>query len=59
MVYDGHLAHRNTAGHDGAIDPGDVQWMTASARLRHAEIYDRKFARRDGALELLQLWVNC
>ncbi|MGI4884878.1 MAG: pirin family protein [Janthinobacterium lividum] len=58
VVYDGHLAHRDTAGHDGSIGPGDVQWMTAGAGLRHAEMYDRDFARRGGALELLQLWVN-
>ena len=58
VVYDGHLAHRDTAGHDGTIGPGDVQWMTAGAGLRHAEMYDRDFARRGGTLELLQLWVN-
>jgi len=58
VVYDGHLAHRDTAGHDGSIGPGDVQWMTAGAGLRHAEMYDRDFARRGGTLELLQLWVN-
>jgi redox-sensitive bicupin YhaK (pirin superfamily) len=58
VVYDGHLAHRDTAGHDGSIGPGDVQWMTAGAGLRHAEMYDREFARRGGKLELLQLWVN-
>ena len=58
VVYDGYLAHRDTAGHDGTIGPGDVQWMTAGAGLRHAELYDRDFARRGGTLELLQLWVN-
>lgn len=58
VVYDGHLAHRDTAGHDGTIGPGDVQWMTAGSGLRHAEMYDRDFARRGGTLELLQLWVN-
>lgn len=58
VVYDGHLAHRDTAGHDGSIGPGDVQWMTAGAGLRHAEMYDREFAQRGGTLELLQLWVN-
>jgi len=35
VVYDGHLAHRDTAGHDGTIGPGDVQWMTACTGLRH------------------------
>lgn len=25
---------------------------------RHAEMYDRDFARRGGTLELLQRWVN-
>jgi redox-sensitive bicupin YhaK (pirin superfamily) len=58
VVYDGYLAHRDTADHDGTIGPGDVQWMTAGAGLRHAEMYDREFAQRGGTLELLQLWVN-
>lgn len=58
VVYEGHLAHRDTAGHSGTLGPGDVQWMTAGAGLLHEERHEREFARRGGTLELLQLWVN-
>src|SRR5262245_1036121 len=29
VVYQGEVAHRDSAGNAGAIGPGDVQWMTA------------------------------
>jgi quercetin 2,3-dioxygenase len=58
VVYQGYLAHRDTAGHRGHLGPGDVQWMTAGAGLLHEEMHEREFARRGGVLELIQLWVN-
>ncbi|RAK63884.1 pirin family protein [Hymenobacter edaphi] len=58
VVYQGYLAHRDTAGHQGHLGPGDVQWMTAGAGLLHEEMHEREFARRGGTLELIQLWVN-
>ncbi|MBX0288864.1 pirin family protein [Hymenobacter sp. HSC-4F20] len=58
VMYEGYLAHRDTAGHTGALGPGDVQWMTAGAGLLHEERHEREFSRRGGTLELLQLWVN-
>ncbi|MCC3158061.1 pirin family protein [Hymenobacter sp. 15J16-1T3B] len=58
VVYQGYLAHRDTAGHQGHLGPGDVQWMTAGAGLLHEEMHEREFSRRGGTLELIQLWVN-
>ncbi|MDF7812296.1 pirin family protein [Hymenobacter sp. YC55] len=58
VVYEGALAHRDTAGHSGSLGPGDVQWMTAGAGLLHEERHEKEFARQGGTLELLQLWVN-
>ncbi|GAB2957146.1 pirin family protein [Hymenobacter coalescens] len=58
VVYQGYLAHRDTAGHSGHLGPGDVQWMTAGAGLLHEEMHEQEFSRRGGVLELLQLWVN-
>ncbi|OON69836.1 pirin family protein [Hymenobacter sp. CRA2] len=58
VVYQGYLAHRDTAGHSGYLGPGDVQWMTAGAGLLHEEMHEREFSRRGGTLELIQLWVN-
>ncbi|WP_223827737.1 pirin family protein [Hymenobacter armeniacus] len=58
VMYQGVLAHRDTAGHQGNIGPGDVQWMTAGAGLMHEELYEKEFTRRGGTLEVVQLWVN-
>ncbi|WP_375434154.1 pirin family protein [uncultured Hymenobacter sp.] len=58
VVYEGALAHRDTAGHSGTLGAGDVQWMTAGAGLLHEERHEKEFARQGGTLELLQLWVN-
>ena len=30
IVYQGEVAHRDSAGNSGVIGPGDVQWMTAA-----------------------------
>ncbi|WP_310394616.1 pirin family protein [Hymenobacter sp.] len=58
VMYQGVLAHRDTAGHAGNIGPGDVQWMTAGAGLMHEELYEKEFTRKGGTLEVVQLWVN-
>ena len=31
IVYQGKVAHRDSAGNGGTIGPGDVQWMTAAS----------------------------
>jgi len=43
IVYQGYLAHRDTAGYSGKIGPGDVQWMTAGAGLLHEERHEAAF----------------
>ena len=58
IVYAGEVEHRDSAGGGGSIGPGDVQWMTAASGLVHEEFHGRDFARRGGALEMVQLWVN-
>jgi redox-sensitive bicupin YhaK (pirin superfamily) len=58
VVYQGHLEHRDSAGHHGTIGPGDVQWMTAGAGVVHEEWHEQVFTRRGGTLEMVQLWVN-
>ncbi|HNH51715.1 MAG TPA: pirin family protein, partial [Nitrosomonas sp.] len=58
IVYSGEVEHRDSSGGGGKIGPGDVQWMTAASGLVHEEFHSRDFARRGGALEMVQLWVN-
>lgn len=58
IVYEGEVEHRDSAGGGGSIGPGDVQWMTAGAGIVHEEYHGAGFARRGGAFEMIQLWVN-
>jgi hypothetical protein len=58
VVYQGELEHRDSAGHSGALGPGDVQWMTAASGLVHEEKHAKAFAAHGGTLEIVQLWVN-
>jgi redox-sensitive bicupin YhaK (pirin superfamily) len=58
IVYQGEVAHRDSAGNSGLIGPGDVQWMTAASGILHEEFHSPAFTHKGGALEMAQLWVN-
>lgn len=58
IVYDGEVEHRDSTGKGGVIGPGDVQWMTAGGGILHEEFHSDTFAKRGGAFEMVQLWVN-
>jgi redox-sensitive bicupin YhaK (pirin superfamily) len=57
-MLDGKFGHKDSQGHTGKIDPGDVQWMTAGAGVVHSEMPEKEFARNGGRLHGFQLWVN-
>ena len=50
----GRMRHRDSAGHEGVIEPGGVQWMTAGRGIVHSEMPEQQ----DGLLQGFQLWVN-
>lgn len=54
----GRMEHKDSAGHAGALEPGDVQWMTAGAGVVHAEMPESEFRRTGGRMHGFQLWVN-
>jgi quercetin 2,3-dioxygenase len=58
IVYQGEVEHKDTAGNQGSIGPGDVQWMTAAKGILHEEMHGRAFTENGGTLEMVQLWVN-
>jgi quercetin 2,3-dioxygenase len=57
-VLAGRLEHKDSAGHAGLLNPGDVQWMTAGAGVVHSEMPEAEFTRMGGRLHGIQLWVN-
>lgn len=50
----GRMRHRDNAGHEGVIEPGGIQWMTAGRGIVHSEMPEQE----NGMLEGFQLWVN-
>jgi quercetin 2,3-dioxygenase len=58
IVYQGIVAHRDSAGNSGVIGPGEVQWMTAASGIVHEELHEKEWAKRGGTLQAIQLWVN-
>jgi redox-sensitive bicupin YhaK (pirin superfamily) len=54
----GDMEHKDSQGHAGRLQPGDVQWMTAGAGVIHSEMPAREFARDGGRMHGFQLWVN-
>jgi redox-sensitive bicupin YhaK (pirin superfamily) len=58
IMYDGAVAHRDSAGNAGVIGPGDVQWMTAASGVVHEEMHEAQWAKQGGTFRAIQLWVN-
>lgn len=50
----GRMRHRDSAGHEGLLGDGGVQWMTAGSGVIHSEIPEQE----DGVMEGFQLWLN-
>ncbi|MBI5543671.1 MAG: pirin family protein [Deltaproteobacteria bacterium] len=57
-LLEGEMEHRDSAGHQGRLGPGDVQWMTAGAGLVHSELPSKRLLEQGGRLHGFQLWVN-
>jgi quercetin 2,3-dioxygenase len=50
----GRMRHRDSAGHEGLLTNGGVQWMTAGRGVFHSEMPEQE----DGRMEGFQLWLN-
>ncbi|MGI9025150.1 MAG: pirin family protein [Burkholderiaceae bacterium] len=48
------MRHRDSAGHEGLLRNGGVQWMTAGRGVIHSELPEQE----DGRMEGFQLWLN-
>ncbi len=50
----GRMRHRDNAGHEGLLQNGGVQWMTAGRGIIHSEMPEQE----GGVMEGFQLWLN-
>jgi quercetin 2,3-dioxygenase len=57
-MLEGNFQHKDSQGHFGKLNPGDVQWMTAGAGVIHSEMPEDEFTRNGGRMHGFQLWVN-
>jgi redox-sensitive bicupin YhaK (pirin superfamily) len=53
-MLDGRMRHRDSAGHEGLVSGGGVQWMTAGRGVVHSEMPEQDAGRMEG----FQLWLN-
>ncbi len=50
----GRMRHRDNHGHQGLLENGGVQWMTAGRGIVHSEMPEQE----NGLMEGFQLWLN-
>ncbi len=53
-MIEGKFTHKDSKGHQGSLNAGEVQWMTAGKGIIHEEMP----AMENGTLWGYQLWVN-
>jgi len=53
-MLEGRVRHRDNKGHEGVLESGGVQWMTAGRGIVHSEMPEQRSGRMRG----FQLWVN-
>ncbi|MFC0251652.1 pirin family protein [Massilia consociata] len=53
-MIDGRMRHRDSAGNEGLVTSGGVQWMTAGRGVIHSEMPEQT----EGLMEGFQLWLN-
>ncbi|MCU6498533.1 pirin family protein [Rugamonas sp. A1-17] len=53
-MLEGRMRHKDSAGNEGLLTNGGVQWMTAGRGVIHSEMPEQE----EGVMEGFQLWLN-
>jgi redox-sensitive bicupin YhaK (pirin superfamily) len=53
-MIEGRMRHRDSAGNEGLLEGGGVQWMNAGSGVIHSELPEQQAGRMEG----FQLWLN-
>ncbi len=53
-MLEGNMRHKDSAGNEGVIRSGDLQWMTAGSGIIHSEMPEQEAGRMWG----FQFWIN-
>ncbi len=54
VMFSGRMLHKDSAGHEGLLESGGVQWMIAGRGVIHSEMPQQQ----NGLMEGVQLWLN-
>lgn len=57
-LLEGEVQHKDSAGHQGVLRPGDIQWMTAGSGVVHSEMPSPELLDKGGPMHGFQIWVN-
>lgn len=55
-LFDGEIMHRDSLGSEQAIQPGEVNWMTAGRGITHSERFEQ-LRGAGGPMDGIQAWV--
>jgi redox-sensitive bicupin YhaK (pirin superfamily) len=55
-LFEGEIMHRDSLANEQAIQPGEVNWMTAGSGITHSERFERARAQ-GGTMHGIQAWV--
>ena len=55
-LFEGTMMHRDSVGSEQAVNPGEVNWMTAGRGITHSERFEEQWAH-GGKLHGIQTWV--
>ncbi len=57
-IIDGAIHHLDSAGGEGKVDAGGIQWMNAGNGIIHDEFFPYDFQKTGGKIFGLQFWIN-
>jgi len=57
-ILEGGIHHEDSAGNQGSLEAGWVQWMTAGSGVMHSEMHSDDLWENGGRCEGFQIWVN-
>ena len=57
-ILQGEVEHKDSAGNQGLIETGGVQWMTAGDGVVHSEMPSARTLTEGGTGHAVQIWVN-
>jgi redox-sensitive bicupin YhaK (pirin superfamily) len=56
-LFEGEIMHRDSVGSEQAIEPGEMNWMTAGSGITHSERFEKAREEDGTCMHGLQSWI--